>query len=128
MFPDNNPATGAFEIMLEFAISENDPETVFGVELSNAKGEQMLIGYDKANSKFYINREKAGKSDFSADFKGLHTAPFRLSDTLVNMRLLIDVASVELFAMNGEVVMTDIFFPTEDFGTSGYSATTESQC
>ncbi len=115
MFPDNNPATGAFEIMLEFAISENDPETVFGVELSNAKGEQMLIGYDKANSKFFINREKAGKSDFSADFKGLHTAPFRLSDTLVNMRLLIDVASVELFAMNGEVVMTDIFFPTEDF-------------
>jgi sucrose-6-phosphate hydrolase SacC (GH32 family) len=31
------------------------------------------------------------------------------------MHLLIDVSSVELFAEDGRVVMTDIFFPNEDF-------------
>ena len=31
------------------------------------------------------------------------------------MRLILDVASAELFADDGATVMTDVFFPTEDF-------------
>jgi len=31
------------------------------------------------------------------------------------MHLILDAASVELFAMSGKVAMTEIYFPTEEF-------------
>ena len=42
-------------------------------------------------------------------------APRTDTNTLLKMNVYIDVASVELFADEGATVMTDIFFPNEDF-------------
>ena len=85
------------------------------IELYNPKGENLLIGYDKNKGEFYVNRTNAGNSDFSKDFSGIHVSPFALSGSAIDMHVVIDAASVELFAMSGKVVMTEIFFPTEGF-------------
>ena len=88
----------------------------FGVELSNAKGESYRIGYDAANNQFFSDRMKAGDASFSPDFaKQPSIAPRLSTDKTVKLHLYFDVASAELFADGGANVMTEIFFPSEDF-------------
>ncbi len=103
------------ELDLKFSLPGAGASTDFGLELYNTKGENLLIGYDKTKGEFYINRTKAGNSNFSKDFNGIHVSPSVLNASTIDMHLIIDAASVELFAMNGKVVMTEIFFPTEEF-------------
>ncbi|WP_207434814.1 glycoside hydrolase family 32 protein [Sabulibacter ruber] len=85
------------------------------VRFSNAKGEQVEIGYSAADNELFIDRTKAGKTTFKTDFPGRHTAPVTLENGKLKLHLLLDVASVEVFANDGTTVMTDIFFPNEDF-------------
>jgi len=87
----------------------------FGVELSNSKSQRIRIGFDAAKKNFYIDRSQSGNNDFSKEFAGIHTAPGSAMNGTVKMHLIIDVASVELFANGGEVAMTDIFFPDEPY-------------
>ena len=83
----------------------------FAVTLSNEAGEQLVVGYDKGANQYYIDRSKTGESVFNKDFAAKHTAP-RLSDSKsVNITMIVDAASIELFADDGLSVMTDIFFP-----------------
>jgi fructan beta-fructosidase len=99
------PATPA-EIVLTFdsAASARD----FGVVLANDQGQQVRIGYEPGAKRFYVDRTGSGKTDFSKDFAGKHTAPAPATPGPVSLRLLVDVASVELFANDGAVAMTEI--------------------
>ena len=97
------------EILIEF---EGD----MAVELSNGKGEIYRIGFNASSNEFYSDRTSAGKADFSNEFaQRIHSAPRSSKNSTVNMQIFFDVASVELFADGGETVITDIFFPSEDF-------------
>jgi sucrose-6-phosphate hydrolase SacC (GH32 family) len=62
-----------------------------------------------------VDRTQAGKTSFSEAFAGRHTAPRTIDDQQLVLHAFIDRASVELFADNGQTVMTEIFFPNEDF-------------
>ncbi len=108
------PTTATNELSLTFDLSKTTAAD-FGIELSNAKGEKVLMGYEKATNRFYVDRSEGGKKDFEKGFAGRHYAPRTSTDNLLKMNVYIDVASVELFADEGETVMTDIFFPNEDF-------------
>jgi fructan beta-fructosidase len=92
-----------------------DKRSQFQVVLSNDKGENLVIGYDKTNNQYFIDRSRSGKIDFQKDFAGKHVAPRFVKDEKMNMTLVLDVASVELFADDGLSVMTEIFFPTVPF-------------
>lgn len=83
----------------------------FVINLFNDGGEKLSIGYDKATNHYFIDRTRSGNTAFEKGFAGRHAAP-RLSDKdSVDLTLIIDNASVELFADNGLTVMTEIFFP-----------------
>jgi fructan beta-fructosidase len=101
------------EVVLTF--DSFDQTKDFGVELSNAQGQNLRIGYEPATKQYYIDRSQSGKMDFSKEFAGKHTAPRKSTAKTVKLHLFIDVASVELFADDGEVVMTDVFFPDAAF-------------
>lgn len=102
------------EVVLEFA--QADPTANFGVELSNGKGERYRVGYDATRNHFYSDRTKSGKTGFSEKFATpMSTAPRLSKSNTIKMHLFFDVASAELFADDGTVVITEIFFPTEDF-------------
>lgn len=114
----NSKTTGPMELELEFKLSNGTqfvPASQFGIELSNSKNEKMIIGYEPANNCFFTDRTQSGKSDFNDGFAGIHYAPTNNADNTIKMHLFIDVSSVELFAEDGQVVMTDIFFPNEDY-------------
>lgn len=87
----------------------------FSIILSNDIGEEVVIGYDKKDNKYYIDRTKSGKTDFHKDFAAKHTAPRLTNDQSLSMSLIIDASSVELFADNGLTVMTEIFFPDQPY-------------
>lgn len=113
--PDATPA--ALEAVLEFELPQGTT-TDFGVELSNSQGERYRIGYDAAKNVFYSDRTQAGKTDFSENFvRQRHEAPRLVSDAKVRFHLFFDVASAELFADDGATVLTDIYFPSEDFSS-----------
>ena len=108
-------SSGAFELELTYVPSGGTTDT-FGVELRNALGEAFRIGYDREADALYTDRRSAGRHDFSDYFAPTnHLAPrISASDTL-RMRLIVDRASVEVFADGGATVLTDIVFPTEPF-------------
>jgi fructan beta-fructosidase len=87
----------------------------FSVALSNEMNEQVVIGYDKENSQYYIDRTKSGKADFYKGFAAKHMAPRFENVPQADLSLIIDVSSVELFADDGLTVMTEIFFPSKPF-------------
>ena len=103
------------EMELELGLSKNPPSNL-GLALSNSKGEVYKIGFDVTQNQFYSDRTKAGKTAFSDKFAAkVHTAP-RLSDNeTLKLHLFFDVGSVELFADDGAIVMSELFFPNEDF-------------
>lgn len=87
----------------------------FRLVLSNTAGEELIIGYDKKQNQYFIDRTKSGKTDFQKDFANRHVAP-RLSDNgKMDISLIIDVSSVELFADEGLSAMTEIFFPNKPY-------------
>lgn len=102
---------------IEFEIELPDGNlTDFGIALSNSNGEEYRIGLDVAGNEFYSDRTKTGDNSFSNKFAVKHhTAPRASNNRTVHLHLFFDVASCELFADGGEVVMTDIFFPSKDF-------------
>jgi fructan beta-fructosidase len=107
-----------FQPSVSEAIFEFNTETAthpFGVKMANTKGEYLLVLFDKKLNGFMIDRTGAGKGDFHPNFRGTHTVVREQQDSNVKMHLVFDKSSVELFADDGRSVMTDIFFPNEDF-------------
>jgi len=88
-----------------------------GIELRNKENESIRIGYNPTNNQFYINRTQLQNTGFSKDFAAVHTAPRAATGKQLAMHLFIDKSSVELFADDGSVVMTDIFFPANEFNS-----------
>ncbi|MEJ7738628.1 MAG: glycoside hydrolase family 32 protein [Chitinophagaceae bacterium] len=87
----------------------------FSIVLSNDLGEQVVLGYDVKQRQYYTDRTRSGKVDFHKNFAGKHVAP-RLTDAKsMNLSLIIDVSSIELFADDGLSVMTEIFFPSTPY-------------
>lgn len=101
-----------FPCLLNFSI---DVTKDFSITLSNDAGEELIIGYDKSNNQYFIDRTRSGNTGFHKEFAAKHVAPRFISNSKMDMSLLIDVSSVELFGDNGLTVMTEIFFPTRPY-------------
>lgn len=105
------------ELQLSFDLSATTAQR-FGLLLTNTRGDTLRIGFDQVQNAFFTDRQRAGKTDFQEDFAtGIHLGKrFENSDQLA-MHIYLDRSSLELFSADGQTVMTDIFFPQEDFTT-----------
>lgn len=101
------------EMELVFDISKSS-STSLGFTISNARNEKVAIGYDQTNHVFFIDRTASGKTDFSKKFPRRHAAPYR-TNGLLTIHAFIDNSSIEVFLDDGVIVMTELFFPNEDF-------------
>jgi fructan beta-fructosidase len=91
-------------------------EKSFSFTFSNKQGQELVFGFDKGKNAFYIDRTKAGRSDFYPPFAAVHYAP-RIADSKVSViSLILDNTSLEIFADQGLTTMTDIFFPDQPLG------------
>ena len=92
-----------------------DELKAFNITLSNNAGEKVVLGYDKTANQYFIDRSQSGKVDFAKDFGNKIIAPRFSANKNTDITLVIDVASVEVFADKGLSVLTAIFFPTSDY-------------
>lgn len=100
------------EIVLSF---DRPAGGAMALVLSNDAGEAYALTYDAEADAFISDRTKAGRGDFSANFARAHKAPRISDEARVTMRVILDRASAELFADEGDIAMTDIYFPSAPF-------------
>ena len=100
----------------------------FGWKLLTGGGSYLTAGFDVKKQEFYVDRTHAGVTDFSKEFPARTAAPLKLGKQALKLRVLVDRSSVEVFAMDGEVAITNLVFPKggvegieffEEGGTSG---------
>lgn len=101
------------ELVLDLEPGENAADSL-GLILENPLGEWIKIGYSAKSKQFFVDRTKSGNMSFSDRFTGIDYAPYEIGKQL-QLHLYLDAASVELFVDGGKLVMTDCFFPTENF-------------
>ena len=88
----------------------------FGLKLQNDLGEHVSIKFDKGAGKMFVDRTNSRKDKFSeAFYKNVHAAPIDFGKEKMDIRLIIDAASIEIFIDNGALNFTSIFFPSEKF-------------
>jgi fructan beta-fructosidase len=108
------PNSHLFKGMARIDVSTNKLES-FSFVIYNDLDEKVVVGYDKASNSYYIDRSKSGIVNFEKSFAGYYTAPRFSTKASADITLVIDKASVELFADGGLSVMTGIFFPNKPF-------------
>jgi fructan beta-fructosidase len=104
---------GAFprsaEIEATFAADGADE---IGLMVRVGPAEQTVIGYDIRTARIFIDRTRSGRVDFNGRFPGTQSAPLPLADGKLTLRVLLDRASIEVFAGDGAVVLTEQVFPS----------------
>jgi fructan beta-fructosidase len=101
------------EVILNFDLSHSTANTV-GFVIGNSLHEKVIVGYDKSKSEFFIDRTRSGKISFSKKFPARHVAPLH-AESLLTLHAYIDNTSIEIFVDEGQLVMTELFFPNEDY-------------
>jgi fructan beta-fructosidase len=109
----------SFPCLINLSLNETKDITI---RVSNQLNEELVIGFDKTRNKFFIDRTRSGKTGFHKEFAAMHFAPRFTTNPQMNISLLIDVSSVELFADDGLTVMTEIFFPTSPFNQISFQS------
>ena len=94
----------------------------FSIVLSNDQNEQTVIGYNKATNQFYIDRTHSGNTSFHKEFAAKHVSPRLVNGYKMNLTLVMDVSSIELFADDGLTVMTEIVFPSKPYQQIQFSS------
>lgn len=97
---------GAFEMALQFGHPE---EKSFGVRIYSDEQHWTEIGFDLEKAEFYIDRAKSGAA-ITPEFPVRTTAPL-VARRSYDLRLIVDRSSIEAFAQNGTIAMTDLIFP-----------------
>lgn len=106
--------SGLTELLFTINLKQSG-EKEFGLEFSNNLKERLSVGFEKDRNAFYIDRTEAGQNSFSKGFAARHFAPRIDTSGIIRMHIFLDQSSVEVFADDGSVVMTDIIFPSEGF-------------
>jgi fructan beta-fructosidase len=97
------------EIMAEIDLGS---AAEFGFKVRKGEKEETLVGVDAKESKLFVDRTRSGNVGFSDKFAGRHAGPLSMvRGKNVKLRIFVDRSSVEVFANDGETVITDGIFP-----------------
>lgn len=96
----------------------NLKEDIYTFVLSNSQGNQLKFGINNKEHYYFVDRTKSGNIDFSNKFADkISKTNFETSKGKINIQMIIDKTSIELFYDNGETIMTEIFFPNQPMET-----------
>jgi levanase len=103
------PASGA-ALRIDAALQSTSASS-YGLKVRTGNGQETVIGYDRVNGEVYIDRSKSGNVTFDPAFTGRQQAPLAAPNGTVRLTILVDWSSVEVFAEDGQVLLTDQIFP-----------------
>lgn len=96
------------EIMMTF---KPETATEFGLKVRVGADAYTTVGYNLETQELFVDRRQSGIADFSEHFSGIHSAPVTLENGELRLRLFVDQSSVEVFAGNGQIVITELIYP-----------------
>jgi sucrose-6-phosphate hydrolase SacC (GH32 family) len=99
-------ANAPYELNLSFPQGASAPT---GIRLRSDADHYTEIGFDPARHLFYIDRTHSGLA-ISKDFSARTEAPI-VSVRPLNLTLIVDRSSVEAYAQDETIAMTDLIFP-----------------
>lgn len=111
--PGSNPLGSyrgvQYEIEAEFVLGT---ATEFGFKLRCSDSEETVAAYDAARNEIVVDRSRSGKSDFHPEFPCRHGAALEPAGPTLKLRIFVDRSSVEVFAGDGQAVLTDLIYPS----------------
>jgi sucrose-6-phosphate hydrolase SacC (GH32 family) len=88
--------------------------------------EETVVGIDKNTGHIFVDRTRSGKTDWSPDFPARVSAPLKHSQAAsITIEIVVDNNSIEVFAEDGETVLTNLIYPAAaSQGLSFYATAT----
>ena len=80
----------------------------FGLKVKNETGQELMLGYQAERRYFYI-ADPTIQQNFPDTWDGFNYAPYVTNEPTMNLTLIIDHNSAELFAMNGLISLSRKF-------------------
>ncbi len=97
---------GPVEVQARFAAGQ---EGVFGFRLYSDAAHWTEVGFDSVKGEFYIDRTRSGLA-VAQGFAARTSAPL-VKERPYDLHLIVDRSSVEAYAQNGTIAMTDLIYP-----------------
>ena len=109
---------------VEMTFSEVFPSAPFVVNIHTGTAEVTAIAIDPREGQLTIDRMHSGIKEFHPAFaaSSRHAAPLRIAEDILKIRFLLDTSSLEVFAQDGEIVLTDLIFPSAGKRSIGLSS------
>jgi fructan beta-fructosidase len=103
---------------LSFTLNPGDAQEA-GVRLrrstvnpNDAAAEETVVGIDFSTGRIFVDRTRSGKTDWSPDFPVRVSAPLKHPQaTSIPIEIVVDENSIEVFAEDGETVLTNLIYP-----------------
>ncbi|RIX48736.1 glycoside hydrolase family 32 protein [Paenibacillus nanensis] len=99
---------GVCEIVCELEPGE---AAEVGIKLRASEDEETVVGYDIASEMLFIDRRRSGESAFHPEFACKHGVRLLPHEGRIKLHIFVDQSSIEVFANDGEAVLTDLIFP-----------------
>lgn len=105
------------KLVVDIELKEMKDDT-YTFTMENAKGNQLFFGIDNKEKYVFIDRKKSGRIDFSETFSDkVSKLALDKSYETINLKLVLDKTSVEIFINGGEKAFTELFFPEAPYQT-----------
>ncbi len=79
---------------------------------NESAAEETVVGIDTVHGRIFVDRTRSGKTDWSPDFPARVSAPLKHSQaTSIAIQIVVDNNSIEVFAEDGETVLTNLIYP-----------------
>jgi fructan beta-fructosidase len=105
---DEDATADTLEILATLEVGE---ASEVGLRLRTGEGEATVVGYLPEDDTLFLDRTRSGRDGFWWTFPARHSAPLTIEGDVLELRILLDWSSVEVFADGGLVVITDLIFP-----------------
>ena len=95
---------------LRINVDQKRQASSFKLTFSSVAGDSLMLGFDLAKNRYFINRNGAGEMDFAHGMDRLIWSP-KITAAPCSLNILVDRNCIEVFADKGLSVMTALFFP-----------------
>lgn len=98
----------SYEMITELTVQ---PNAKLAFKLRKGSDQETSVSYDAKMELLTIDRTHSGISSFEKGFAEKVSAPLKLKDGKLKLRLFVDESSLEVFGNDGEIVVSSLIFP-----------------
>ena len=96
--------------MAEFQIAKDAKS--FGFRVRVGVDEHTIVSYSVEDETLSLDRTGSGEATFHNAFAAVHSAKLTPINNVIRLHIFVDSSSVEVFANDGLIVLTDCIFPS----------------